>query len=228
MSRRAPGRASPGGTALKQTSPREKASARVTSGDAQRQTLLETIAEECRRMSTRSVLLHAAVADKLGLNPSDHKCADVLREQPGPITAGRLAELTGLSTGAITGVLDRLERAGFVARDQDPNDRRRVVIRCTPERAPDLRPLFMPLRDGTIASCSRYTDRELRLILDFMQSTELVVQEHMERLTRLEPIQRAAEAPGPERSAVLQRSAALPRSRVQQRKPPAPRKPRTR
>lgn len=173
-------------------------------------------------MSTRSVLLHAAVADKLGLNPSDHKCADVLREQPGPITAGRLAELTGLSTGAITGVLDRLERAGFVARDQDPNDRRRVVIRCTPERAPDLRSLFMPLRDGTIASCSRYTDVELRLILDFMQSTELVVQEHMERLTRLGSIQHAAEPSAAERSAVIQRSAVL------QRKEPAKRKPRAR
>lgn len=136
-------------------------------------------------MSTRSVLLHAAIADKLGLNPSDHKCADVLREQPGPITAGRLAELTGLTTGAITGVLDRLERAGFVARDQDPSDRRRVVVRCTPERAPDLGPLFMPLRDGMIASCEGYTDEELRLILGFMQSSEAVMRAHMERLTQL-------------------------------------------
>ena len=145
-------------------------------------------------MSTRSVLLHAAIADKLGLNPSDHKCADVLREQPGPITAGRLAELTGLSTGAITGVLDRLERAGFVARDQDPSDRRRVVVRCTPERAPDLGPLFMPLRDGMIAFCQRYTDEELRLILGFMQSSEAVMRTHMERLTRIDALESAPEA----------------------------------
>lgn len=178
-------------------------------------------------MSTRSVLLHAAVADKLGLNPSDHKCADVLREQPGPITAGRLAELTGLSTGAITGVLDRLERAGFVARGQDPNDRRRVVIRCTPERAPDLRSLFMPLRDGTIASCSRYTDGELRLILDFMQSTELVVQDHMDRLTRLGPIPRAAE-PAAVEPAAVERSEVRRRSAALQRKVPAARKSRSR
>ncbi len=159
-------------------------------------------------MSTRSVLLHAAIADKLGLNPSDHKCADVLRDQPGPITAGRLAELTGLSTGAITGVLDRLERAGFVARDQDPSDRRRVVIRCTPERAPDLRPLFMPLRDGMIAFCARYTDGELRLILDFLQSSDVVVRTHMDRLAQLAPMagEIAAAAPAlPEHSAILRR-----------------------
>jgi DNA-binding HxlR family transcriptional regulator len=142
-------------------------------------------------MSTRSVLLHAAVAEKLGLNPSDHKCADVLRGEPGPITAGRLAELTGLSTGAITGVLDRLEQAGFVARDHDPNDRRRVVIRCTPERMPDLRPVFMPLRDAMIAFCTRYSDSELRLILDFMQSSEHVIHEQIQRLSRLGSIRKA-------------------------------------
>lgn len=164
-------------------------------------------------MSTRSVLLHATIADKLGLNPSDHKCADLLRDQPGPITAGRLAELTGLTTGAITGVLDRLERAGFVARDQDPSDRRRVVIRCTPERAPDLRPLFMPLRDGMIAFCERYTDGELRLILEFMQSSEAVMREHMAGLAQLGPLQRApaadAAAP-PGRSAAPRRQARAP------------------
>jgi DNA-binding MarR family transcriptional regulator len=173
----------------------------------ERPRLLEAIAEEGRRMSTRSVLLHAAVADKLGLNPSDHKCADVLRSQPGPITAGRLAELTGLSTGAITGVLDRLERAGFVARDQDPKDRRRVVIRCTPERAPDLAPVFMPLRDAMIGFCDRYTDDELRTILDFMQSSEVVIQEQMQRLSRLGPLGRRAagraEPRPPERSEVV-------------------------
>jgi DNA-binding MarR family transcriptional regulator len=191
----------------------------VTRADAERQTLLAAIAEEGRRMSTRSVLLHAAIADKLGLNPSDHKCADVLRDQPGPITAGRLAELTGLTTGAITGVLDRLERAGFVARDQDPSDRRRVVVRCTPERAPDVGPLFLPLRDGMIAFCERYTDAELRLILDFMQSSEAVMRAHMQRLTQLAP---------PQVGALEVATAPLERSALPSRKSSAPAKPRRR
>lgn len=192
----------------------------MTRVDNNRIRLLEAIAEEGRRMSTRSVLLHAAVADKLGLNPSDHKCADVLRSQPGPITAGRLAELTGLSTGAITGVLDRLERAGFVARDHDPNDRRRVVIRGTPERAPDLRPLFMPLRDAMIAFCARYTDAELTLILDFMQSSEEVMQEHMQRLSHLGPIRRVAPSKNgatSKTSAQKKRRSAADRRRAQAR-----------
>jgi DNA-binding transcriptional ArsR family regulator len=193
MSRRGPGRTSQSRTVQGGRSSRDEiAGGRVTRGEGERQTLLGAIAEEGRRMSTRSVLMHAAIADKLGLNPSDHKCADVLRDQPGPITAGRLAELTGLTTGAITGVLDRLERAGFVSRDRDPNDRRRVVVRCTPERAPDLGPLFMPLRDGMIACCQRYTDGELRLILEFMQSSEAVMRAHMQRLTQLAPPATAA------------------------------------
>src|SRR6476659_7508269 len=83
--------------------------------------------EACRRMSTTTLLFHGAVADKLGLNPSDHKCADLVREH-GPLTAGRLAELTGLTTGAITGVIDRLERRGWVKRERDPNDRRKVIV----------------------------------------------------------------------------------------------------
>lgn len=217
MSSRGPGRSQRRATRGGRSPRVDIAKARVTRGDAERQTLLEAIAEEGRRTSTRSVLMHAAIADKLGLNPSDHKCADVLRDQPGPITAGRLAELTGLSTGAITGVLDRLERAGFVARDQDPSDRRRVVVRCTPERAPDLEPLFMPLRDGMIAFCESYTDDELRLILGFMQSSEAVMRAHMERLTQLSPPLAGAAlevAPAPLEQSVSTSSTTTPTARA--------------
>jgi hypothetical protein len=65
------------------------------------------------------------VADRLGLNPTDHKCVDFLLMN-GPLTAGELATLTALTTGAITAALDRLERAGFAKREDDPDDRRRV------------------------------------------------------------------------------------------------------
>jgi DNA-binding MarR family transcriptional regulator len=138
-------------------------------------------------MSTRAVLLHSALADKLGLNASDHKCADLIQSQAEPLSAGRLAELTGLSTGAITGVLDRLERAGFVARTADPNDRRRVVIRYTPERAPDLRPFFGPLRAAMLDFCDRYSNAELEVILSFMRGSGAVVAEQVERLSNFVP-----------------------------------------
>jgi DNA-binding PadR family transcriptional regulator len=137
-------------------------------------------------MSTRSVLLHTAVADKLGLNPSDHKCADLIHGQGEPLSAGRLAELTGLSTGAITGVLDRLEVAGFVTRTEDPNDRRRVLVRYTPEHAPDLRPFFLPLRQAMWDCCERYSNEQLDVIIDFMRSTASVIDEQVARLVKLD------------------------------------------
>jgi DNA-binding MarR family transcriptional regulator len=175
----------------------------MSRSDSTRQQLLETVTDEGRKMSTRSVLMHTAIADKLGLNPSDHKCADLIHGQGQPLSAGRLAELTGLSTGAITGVLDRLELAGFVARTQDPNDRRRVMIRYTPERAPDLRHFFLPLRQAMLDSCERYSNEELGVIIDFMRSTALVIEEQVARLSKLElralvqPAEASGKVPSP-------------------------------
>jgi DNA-binding MarR family transcriptional regulator len=132
--------------------------------------IVASVIDESRRMSTRTVVFHAAIAERLGLNPSDHKCADLICNETGPITAGRLAELTGLSTGAITGVVDRLERAGFVSRVPDPEDRRRVVIAgCMERRAADLRHLFMPMLAGMVSLCEGYSDAELELVTGFMR-----------------------------------------------------------
>jgi DNA-binding MarR family transcriptional regulator len=148
--------------------------------------LIDSVADEGRKMSTQTVLFHTAVAERLGLNPSDHKCGDLIQSHPEPMTAGRLAELTGLSTGAITGVIDRLERAGFVERSEDPKDRRRVVVRPTPERMPDLRRFFEPLRSAMQAVCEKYSERELELLIDFMQRCRQVSAEQVARL-RHEP-----------------------------------------
>src|SRR5690349_14213596 len=108
----------------------------MSSDKSERRQLMDAVVMEGRRMSTRALLFHSAVTERLGLNASDHKCAEFIFNEPG-MTAGRLAELTGLSTGAITGVIDRLEHAGFVRRANDPHDRRRVVILPTPETAPN-------------------------------------------------------------------------------------------
>ena len=136
----------------------------------ERSQLIEAVAAEGRRMSSRTLLFHSAVTDRLGLNPSDHKCAEFVFNEPAGMTAGRLAELTGLSTGAITGVVDRLERVGFVKRSHDPSDRRRVVIVPTPERAPDLGRYFAPMRGAVADVTSKYSDAELRVIVDFMRT----------------------------------------------------------
>src|SRR5215213_10710033 len=98
------------------------------------------------RLSTATVLFHAAIADRLGIGATDVKCYSILR-QTGPITAGDLAERTSLTTGAITGVIDRLERAELVRRARDPQDRRRIVLELVhdPEREQAIGALYEPL-----------------------------------------------------------------------------------
>src|SRR5215471_15598219 len=103
-----------------------------------RSELITAIEHQARIGSTQTVLFHTAVAERLGLNPSDHKVADILSLEEGPVTPGRLAELTGLTTEAITGVLDRLDNAGFIAREPDPADRRRIILRLLPRRIPEV------------------------------------------------------------------------------------------
>ncbi len=150
----------------------------------EREELIASVMNEGRRMGTRTVVFHAAIADRLGLNPSDHKCADLICNETGPITAGRLAEIAGLSTGAITGVVDRLERAGFVARVPDPDDRRRVVIKGTEGRAPDMRHMFLPMMEGMAALCDKYSNEQLALIASFMQGCGAVTEAQIEHLQR--------------------------------------------
>jgi DNA-binding MarR family transcriptional regulator len=137
---------------------------------------------EFRQLSTATILFHQAVADRLGMNVTDHKCAGILIDS-GPITAGDLAERTGLTTGAITGVIDRLERAGFVRRVRDARDRRRVIIE------PDLKqigkkitPLFEPMAHATAGLCSGYSVKELVLIRDFAVRSRQMAEEEARKL----------------------------------------------
>ena len=83
-----------------------------------REELIEGIADRFREMSTETIMLHQAVADRLGLHITDHKCLDFIYRH-GAMTAGRLAELSGLTTVAVTGIIDRLEAAGYVITEKD-------------------------------------------------------------------------------------------------------------
>jgi len=108
-------------------------------------------------------------AEEVGLNPSDLGCLCLLLLH-GPIPAGRLAELTGLTTGAVTGVIDRLERGGFVQRALDPSDRRKVIV--TPDEGKveqELLPRFARLSEATTPGFyTDYDEAELGAINDFL------------------------------------------------------------
>lgn len=123
---------------------------------------------EIRQLSTATVILATVIAQKVGMNASDLQCAEFLVRM-GPLTAGQLAELSGLTTGAITGVIDRLEKAGWVKRENDPNDRRRVIIRPIPQDSPATAGLYTPYTEVMSELLANYDDNELNFIVDFVK-----------------------------------------------------------
>ncbi len=132
-----------------------------------RSELEKTAVQLFRKLGTRTVLFHQAAAQALGLFPTDLKSADILNEA-GPMTAGELGKKTGLSTGSVTALVDRLEKAGYVVREKDPNDRRRVVIVPLTASKRHIKDLFRPLSESTMDLCREYTEEELELIFSFV------------------------------------------------------------
>jgi DNA-binding MarR family transcriptional regulator len=131
-----------------------------------RTALLAELEEAMRRSSAQGVLYGQAVANVAGIANSDLECMDILYLE-GRVTAGRLAEVTGLTTGAITGVVDRLEKAGLVRRERDEKDRRKVFIAVVPEAAMKIGQLYVPLQQAMEKVFGAYSDEELRLLLRF-------------------------------------------------------------
>src|SRR6266849_788444 len=93
--------------------------------------LLGELAQEFRQFNGLGASFFRAAAAKVGMTVTDMQVIDIL-DSTGPTTAGQLAELTGLTTGAITGMINRLEEAGLVRRERDPTDGRRVIVQLVP------------------------------------------------------------------------------------------------
>ena len=106
-----------------------------------------------RRLINESIGTHEVVAASLGLNPTDLRCLQLAGSEP-EMTPTHLAELSNLTSGAVTGVLDRLERAGFVRRESDPVDRRRVLVRVDPDRSAELEAQYAPIIERAIEAAS--------------------------------------------------------------------------
>jgi DNA-binding MarR family transcriptional regulator len=127
-------------------------------------------------------LMTQAAADRIGINATDLQSLNIL-SFAGQMTAGELSRATGLTTASITGVIDRLEEAGFVTRERDAHDRRRVVVKLVTERAlRDVASVFLPTLRAWREIAARYSDDELRLIVDYYARVEKVLRENLARL----------------------------------------------
>jgi DNA-binding MarR family transcriptional regulator len=130
--------------------------------------IFEQLIDEVRRSQLATDRFDQAVADSIGANRTDMRCMDVI-EREGPVTAGRLAEATGLTTGAITTVLDRLERAGLARRVRDEKDRRRVLVEVTEAARAGAAEYYGPHVDLSERLYRRYTVEQLELLLGFVR-----------------------------------------------------------
>jgi DNA-binding MarR family transcriptional regulator len=151
--------------------------------------LVQAILGGFQRVSGQSVLLSQVVADKAGLAPSDVECIGSL-EDGGPMTAGRLAEVTGLTTGAVTRMIDRLEAAKYVRRRADPQDRRKVIVELIPARARELAPYYAPMARQTVEFLARYSEAELALIADLLERMLVIGVKQTERIRSM-PVPRS-------------------------------------
>ncbi len=131
-----------------------------------RAALVQELENAMRKSSAQGTIFSQTVADRAAISNSDMECMDFLNVE-GRMTAGRLAELTGLTTGAITGVVDRMEKAGLVRRERDVEDRRKVFIVPAAERVTEIGRFYEPLQRAMNKLMDTYSDAELKLLLRF-------------------------------------------------------------
>jgi DNA-binding MarR family transcriptional regulator len=137
-----------------------------------------------RELSTTSIFLHQAIASKLGLNVTDTRCFELMsRYSQPPLTAGDLARATGLTTGAVTGILDRLENASLVERFRDPSDRRKVFVRPRPEALRRIGRLYEGLATSSMKLASSYSTKELKLIRDYLEGSLQILRDQTAKFT---------------------------------------------
>lgn len=132
-----------------------------------------------RGLGTRSVLYQQKIAVSLGLYNHDFIAVDILRES-GPITAGELSKLSGLTTGSVTALVDRLEKAGYVRRENDPNDRRKVIIVPQYEHKEEVKEKYYALHEEMVKLADTYTEDELELITHFLEKANNVIENQID------------------------------------------------
>jgi DNA-binding MarR family transcriptional regulator len=153
----------------------------MSSGQGKRSESFEAMRRELRDFSDQQILFSQALAERLGITLTDLTCLSIL-ERTGAITAGRLAELTGLTSGAITGLLDRLEKGGWARRVRDPKDRRSVFIEIMPSNGAVFDEAVGSSRAALEALISSYTSEQLGFVQDFLHRGAAMFREETVKL----------------------------------------------
>ncbi|WP_219416204.1 MarR family winged helix-turn-helix transcriptional regulator [Pseudonocardia nigra] len=159
------------------------ASTGAAEGDRRRE-LLRRVAVQGRLLNLATTSLSHAAAARLGLQAVDQQCIGLLH-RTGPASVGELAQLAGLTASSITGVVDRLERAGHVRREPDPRDRRKVIV--VPLPSPTAEEMFAPLQRRIAELNDRHSDAELTLVADYLEQVTALMQEHAAALRAERP-----------------------------------------
>jgi DNA-binding MarR family transcriptional regulator len=152
-----------------------------TKPSSQRATRMERYVPLIREFAARDGLFHEAVAKTIGLHSTDEKVLRLLGAEA--MTAGDLVSHTGLTGAAVTALVDRLINLGYVTRERDPNDRRKVVIRTVNAKLRDINQLYGGLRGALQTLLSTYDTAEFETIMDFLNSATSAMAEQTGKLT---------------------------------------------
>jgi DNA-binding MarR family transcriptional regulator len=161
----------------------------MSSEQPEKERLLKAVQHAGSGYGARFILVHQAIAERLGLNVIDLRCLRLAAEAVEP-TAGHLAKITGLTTGTITGLLDRLEKARFIRRERDSEDRRKVMVKVLPAGIQRVEKIMAPLSDDMNEALQNFTEDELRAVVKFFDVTAGAVSQHLERIRKELPAKR--------------------------------------
>ena len=144
--------------------------ASISSTESDRRRLTASIKQALRALSIQLSLLNHQVGAHAGLNDVDLDCLDLIARH-GPISPTALAQRAALHPATVTGILDRLERGGWVARERDPSDRRALVVRVLRDRSAELVRLYGGMNSSMSEICAGYSQAELQVLADFLRRT---------------------------------------------------------
>jgi DNA-binding MarR family transcriptional regulator len=151
-----------------------------------RRRLTVDIRESMRELGIRLAFLNRQVSDRLAIKDIDLGCLDVI-SRIGPLSPSALARSAGLHPATLTGILDRLERGGFIVRERDPSDRRAVVVRALRDRGAEIFGLYAGMNTSIEKICADYDEAQLQVLADFLRRTADAGRKAAAEMTVAEP-----------------------------------------